>query len=34
MMWELKGNMLRTVPLLDLELEAVRFVAWFERPSG
>lgn len=34
MMLELKGNMLRIVLLPDLELEAVKFVAWFERPSG
>ena len=33
-MSELEGSMLRTVPLLDLGSEAVKFVAWFGRPSG
>ena len=33
-MSEPKGNMPKTVLLLDPELEGVKFVAWSERPSG
>ena len=33
-MLELKGNRQRIVLSPDLELGAVKFVAWFERPSG